>query len=203
MTWQIAELKQMLDTGWMYVYIEALVRTLISRLKRSTVVVTGSFLKKQEEEDEKIERRMSRAACVCGFRFSFCLASWSALFFRRRFSHPPRRLKTESWPNLDVGLKRTCVYTSIYMYILSYGLSARGDTEQHYFYFKFLFLLLSASISARWEPKSMKFYFCCEKLHTGKMVDFFKKPSILPTRHSRTHTHTNALDEYPHHRGYI
>lgn len=172
MIWQIAELKQMLDTGWMYVYIEPLVRTLISRLKAFRGGGNGQlFEKTTRRRREDRAKDVSSQPCVCGFWFSFCLASWSTHFFSSTLFTSSTPLKdgivTESWCGSD-SEAYSCIYPDIYVHSFLRLVGARGDTEQHYFYFKFLFLLLSVSISARWEPKSMKFYFCCEKLHTGK-----------------------------------
>lgn len=86
-----------------------------------------------------------------------------------------------------------CVYMwyVIYILIVSYRLSARGDNEQHYFYFKFL----STSIS-RVGSQSMKFYFYLKTTHK-RMVDFQKTEHFAhsPRAHSLTaSTHTHASE---------
>lgn len=82
----------------------------------------------------------------------------------------------KSWPNLDVGLKYIYL-RRVFIYILSLLrlVGARGDNEQHYFYFKFF----STSISARREPKAWNSIFVV-KNYTRKNGWFSKNRAFCP-----------------------
>lgn len=147
---------------------------------RSLVVVADSVFGKKEEREKDQAKDVSQS--MYGFWFSFCLASWS--FLDDAFSHPPRCSEMKSWPNLWCGSE---VY--IFIYILSYGLSAaRAATTSSIISILNFFLLFSISRALR--AKSMKFYFCCEKLH-WKNGRFSKNRAFCPLA---SHTQPHRVD---------